>query len=146
MITKITYDVIFDKNETGSERIEEAAFIQEYGELDRFLVEVLSPVDESLDTGNLQERSDMNGEGTVPAHKTKVKQLLRRQKHDLTKNKNGGTQKYQPAKTITSGKIIGDRYEIKTLVGSGGYGTVYKGLDQQLNRFVAIKDSGAKTT
>ncbi len=40
---------------------------------------------------------------------------------------------------IKSGMVIGDRYEILNKIGSGGMSAVYKGKDQKLNRFVAIK-------
>jgi len=35
--------------------------------------------------------------------------------------------------------VIGDRYELKELVGEGGYGAVYRGLDRQTQQPVAIK-------
>ena len=37
------------------------------------------------------------------------------------------------------GKILGNRYEIKDKIGSGGMSTVYSALDRRLNRMVAIK-------
>ena len=37
------------------------------------------------------------------------------------------------------GSVIGNRYEIKEKIGSGGMATVYKALDKILNRYVAIK-------
>ena len=37
------------------------------------------------------------------------------------------------------GKVLNERYEIKCLIGSGGYGRVFKALDKELERFVAIK-------
>ena len=40
---------------------------------------------------------------------------------------------------LKSGKIIGERYEIIDIVGSGGMADVYKAKDQRLSRFVAIK-------
>ena len=40
---------------------------------------------------------------------------------------------------IKSGMLIGGRYEVLNKVGSGGMSMVYKGRDQKLNRYVAIK-------
>ena len=40
---------------------------------------------------------------------------------------------------LKSGMVIGDRYEILGRIGSGGMSMVYKGRDQKLNRFVAVK-------
>lgn len=40
---------------------------------------------------------------------------------------------------IKSGMVIGDRYEILNKIGSGGMSLVYKGRDQKLNRYVAVK-------
>ncbi len=40
---------------------------------------------------------------------------------------------------IKSGMVIGDRYEILNRIGSGGMSVVFKGRDQKLNRYVAIK-------
>lgn len=37
------------------------------------------------------------------------------------------------------GKVIGNRYEVLEIIGSGGMATVYKAKDRVLNRFVAIK-------
>ena len=40
---------------------------------------------------------------------------------------------------IKTGMLIGDRYEILQKIGSGGMSVVFKGRDQKLNRFVAVK-------
>ncbi|MDP4118218.1 MAG: protein kinase, partial [Bacillota bacterium] len=37
------------------------------------------------------------------------------------------------------GKVLGDRYEIVKLIGSGGMARVYKAKCRQLNRYVAVK-------
>ncbi|MBE2221622.1 MAG: protein kinase, partial [Anaerolineae bacterium] len=37
------------------------------------------------------------------------------------------------------GHIINDRYELQSLLGDGGMGTVYRAQDRNLNRQVAIK-------
>lgn len=42
-------------------------------------------------------------------------------------------------KTLESGKIFDDRYEIECLIGSGGSSDVYKAWESKLNRSVAIK-------
>jgi serine/threonine protein kinase len=40
----------------------------------------------------------------------------------------------------TRGQILNGRYEIQTVVGKGGLGTVYRGLDKTLERPVAVKE------
>lgn len=40
---------------------------------------------------------------------------------------------------VKLGMLIGDRYEVLEKIGTGGMSDVYKGKDQKLNRFVAIK-------
>lgn len=40
---------------------------------------------------------------------------------------------------IKSGMLIGGRYEVLNKIGAGGMSVVYKGRDQKLNRYVAIK-------
>jgi len=40
---------------------------------------------------------------------------------------------------IKTGMLIGGRYEILNKIGSGGMSVVFKGRDQKLNRFVAVK-------
>lgn len=40
---------------------------------------------------------------------------------------------------IRPGVILGERYEVQERIGAGGMADVYKGRDQKLNRFVAIK-------
>lgn len=42
---------------------------------------------------------------------------------------------------ITSGTRLKNRYEIISLIGSGGFGNTYKAVDNLVNRFVAIKVS-----
>ncbi len=37
------------------------------------------------------------------------------------------------------GKVLGNRYEIKELIGTGGMATVYKAFDKLLNRNIAVK-------
>ena len=37
------------------------------------------------------------------------------------------------------GSVIGNRYKIQEKIGNGGMATVYKALDQILNRYVAVK-------
>ena len=36
------------------------------------------------------------------------------------------------------GSVIGNRYKIQEKIGNGGMATVYKALDQILNRYVAV--------
>ena len=40
---------------------------------------------------------------------------------------------------LNKGKLIGERYEIISLVGSGGMADVYNAIDNRLSRQVAIK-------
>ena len=40
---------------------------------------------------------------------------------------------------LNKGRLIGERYEIISLVGSGGMADVYKAMDTRLGRQVAIK-------
>lgn len=40
---------------------------------------------------------------------------------------------------IREGVILGERYEVRERIGTGGMAEVYRGKDQKLNRFVAIK-------
>src|SRR5262249_50304038 len=37
------------------------------------------------------------------------------------------------------GEVLGARYELEQIVGSGGFADVYRAMDRQLNRYVAIK-------
>jgi serine/threonine protein kinase len=37
------------------------------------------------------------------------------------------------------GRVLNQRYEIKNLIGFGGYGNVFKAFDKELERFVAVK-------
>jgi serine/threonine-protein kinase len=37
------------------------------------------------------------------------------------------------------GRVLNERYEVKELIGAGGYGAVYKSYDIELERFVAVK-------
>jgi serine/threonine-protein kinase len=41
--------------------------------------------------------------------------------------------------TLTKGKVLGDRFEIDALIGTGGMGSVYAGLDRSTSTRVAIK-------
>ena len=45
----------------------------------------------------------------------------------------------ESAKLIKQGYLINDRFEIREQLGSGGFATVFKGLDRRLSREVAIK-------
>lgn len=47
-------------------------------------------------------------------------------------------QQYQAAKDI-SGTVLADRYRLDSLLGSGGYGQVYRGYDLKLRRPVGVK-------
>lgn len=40
---------------------------------------------------------------------------------------------------LVPGRVIGNRYEIITLLGEGGMGAVFKAMDRQLDRLVAVK-------
>lgn len=54
-------------------------------------------------------------------------------------------QRDQPAKDI-SGTVLADRYRLDSLLGSGGYGQVYKGHDLKLHRSVAVKIGHHRTS
>ena len=41
---------------------------------------------------------------------------------------------------LSPGTIVGRRYEIQDVLGIGGYGITYRGIDSHLERFVAIKE------
>ncbi len=45
-----------------------------------------------------------------------------------------------------SGETLSDRYRLESLLGSGGYGQVYRGLDLKLQRSVAVKIGHARTS
>ncbi|WP_298864374.1 protein kinase [uncultured Gimesia sp.] len=51
----------------------------------------------------------------------------------------------QPSKDI-SGTVLADRYRLDSLLGSGGYGQVYKGQDLKLQRPVAVKIGHHRTS
>ena len=130
-ITKITYDIIFDRKAIQSDKTK--AFIQECGELDQFLEEVFAPADAGQSTFNNKTSSDDDN------HRTKVKQRLRRQRRVSETSNTDHPSDNQPDSSLKSGALIGDRYEVQSFIGRGGYGSVYKGLDTALKRFVAIK-------
>ncbi|TWT64344.1 protein kinase domain-containing protein [Rubinisphaera italica] len=52
---------------------------------------------------------------------------------------------HQPSKDI-SGIVLADRYRLDSLLGSGGYGQVYKGQDLKLQRPVAVKIGHHRTS
>ncbi len=45
-----------------------------------------------------------------------------------------------------SGEVLSERYRLDALLGSGGYGQVYRGLDLKLQRPVAVKIGHARTS
>lgn len=45
-----------------------------------------------------------------------------------------------------AGKTVGGRYQIESLIGSGGYGRVYKAYDPELQRHVAVKLARSPST
>lgn len=40
---------------------------------------------------------------------------------------------------VKDGIVLGERYEILSKIGAGGMADVYKGRDNVLNRYVAVK-------
>jgi serine/threonine-protein kinase len=57
---------------------------------------------------------------------------------------NGGPLGSDPEGPLQPGEVIGDAYEIRSQLGSGGMGFVYEARDRGLNRIVAIKVAPAE--
>ena len=145
MITDHTYDMIFsgkpgdDPKRRPGKSMDSGIgdFVRDYGTLDVFLAEMFASAKTlHADPTDAKETWTWVRPDRVKDHKTKIKQLLREQRHNLTVSK---TERANIRGTISTGTIISDRYEVKSFIGSGGYGSVYKGFDTKLRRSVAIK-------
>jgi serine/threonine protein kinase len=54
---------------------------------------------------------------------------------------NRGESNASAGQAFRAGDLIGGRYEIRDCLGRGGFGSVYRAFDRELNRIVAIKQS-----
>ena len=112
-----------DDAESSNPKYGENEFIEEFGDLERFLDIYFNPLSEPDKDDEISTKGDQNTIGK------EEKALLKK----LSSIETGGFDE------IESGTVLADRFEVKEFLDSGGFGQVYKGYDRNLQIEVAIK-------